>query len=427
MIVLNLFFVYFSMLRGLQRGLDWQRLYCIACIIQLLVEVLLYETSECAMVNFFIPNLARTEVQGVTFAIYQAIQSICSSNNFDMKIPILDAPRYLFLSTRLAERFPNLLESVIVRSYHSYSPGELSRKWKISHSTNFDSFSLFDWNSRSRVGSRVRRVTFTSLIISFLQYIGSVSISVQRFFIHALQPLLVAAIAYLFALIYNNPLYLLIFVPLLGYWCYELWDRWYSEERSVEDVVVPMVDLKEKNNNNNNNNDNNNNKQNSQLQEINTNLNQNININENINQSGDLSKSLNLPNTNLINNNTNNTNNKNDTNNTIKSINHKNISSESESDSISNRSHHYSESGRDENNSRRYSNFSFKSESYESYDQQISDDCYSLESSINNIYDDDDNSSHYHKQKYLQSVSSDDVNFEFDTHFEIHSSHEEDE
>jgi hypothetical protein len=131
-LLLNFFFVYFSMLRGLQRGLDWQRLYCVACVIQMIAEVLFYETSECAIVNFFIPDLARTEVQGVTYAIHQAIQSMFSSMA-ETKIPILDAPRYLFLSTRLAERFPDLLESVIVRSYHSYSPGELGGKWKISY------------------------------------------------------------------------------------------------------------------------------------------------------------------------------------------------------------------------------------------------------------------------------------------------------
>jgi hypothetical protein len=238
-LLLNFFFVYFSILRGLQRGLDWQRLYCVACVIQLVAEVLFYETSECAIVNFFIPDLARTEVQGVTYAIHQAIQSMFSSMA-ETKIPILDAPRYLFLSTRLAERFPDLLESVIVRSYHSYSPGELGRKWKISHGSTFVSSE----RGEVRVGSRVRRMTFTGVLVGLLQYLGSVSISVQRFFIHALQPVIMAGVAAMISVILSDPWYVLIFVPVLLYGAYRLWDHWHSNEDdddgSREDAVAPL-------------------------------------------------------------------------------------------------------------------------------------------------------------------------------------------
>jgi hypothetical protein len=233
-LLLNFFFVYFSMLRGLQRGLDWQRVYCVACVIQLAAEVLFYETSECAIVNYFIPDLARTEVQGVTFAIHQAIQSMFSSMS-EAKVPILDAPRYLFLSTRLAERFPDLLESVIVRSYHSYSPGELSRKWKISHASAFV--------GDIRVGSRVRRVTFTGMLVGLLQYLGSVSISVQRFFIHSLQPVIMAGVATVIGLILSDPWYALIFVPMFVYGSYLLWDHWRSnrdDDGSRENAIMPL-------------------------------------------------------------------------------------------------------------------------------------------------------------------------------------------
>jgi hypothetical protein len=239
-VLLNFFFVYFSMQRGLQRGLDWQRVYCVACVIQMIAEVVFYETSECAIVNYFIPDLARTEVQGVTYAIHQAIQSMFSSVA-DAKIPILDAPRYLFLSTRLAERFPDLLESVIVRSYHSYSPGELSQKWRISHGTTFVS-------SDSRVGSRARRMTFTGVLVGMLQYLGSASISTQRFVIQALQPVMMAGVAAIIGLIISDPWYVLIFVPLLAYGSYLLWDHWRSNDNddddddSRKDAIMPLPD-----------------------------------------------------------------------------------------------------------------------------------------------------------------------------------------
>jgi hypothetical protein len=37
--VLNAFFVYFSLLRGLQRGRSWQVGYALACVLQFAVEV----------------------------------------------------------------------------------------------------------------------------------------------------------------------------------------------------------------------------------------------------------------------------------------------------------------------------------------------------------------------------------------------------
>lgn len=43
-IMLNFFFVYFSMLRGLQRGGRWQMVYLGACITQVLIEIVIYET-----------------------------------------------------------------------------------------------------------------------------------------------------------------------------------------------------------------------------------------------------------------------------------------------------------------------------------------------------------------------------------------------
>lgn len=43
--ILNLFFVYFALLRGLERGERWQRLYAGACALQLVIEIFVYEVS----------------------------------------------------------------------------------------------------------------------------------------------------------------------------------------------------------------------------------------------------------------------------------------------------------------------------------------------------------------------------------------------
>jgi hypothetical protein len=66
------------------------------------------------------------------------------------------------------------------------------------------------------------------------------SISIQRFFIHALQPVMMAGVAAAVALIAHDPLYLLIFTPLVGYALYRLWEHWHSEGDDDEDDVARM-------------------------------------------------------------------------------------------------------------------------------------------------------------------------------------------
>jgi hypothetical protein len=81
-VMVNFFFVFFSILRGLERGADWQRMFLMACIFrkfghlphlsplplvppplpslsslaELIVEIFFYETTECVIVHYIIPG-----------------------------------------------------------------------------------------------------------------------------------------------------------------------------------------------------------------------------------------------------------------------------------------------------------------------------------------------------------------------------------
>jgi hypothetical protein len=73
-LLINFFFVFFSLLRGLERGAHWQRLFLMACIFresfyfsfscfflltpsaEILVEIVVYETTECVIVHYVIPS-----------------------------------------------------------------------------------------------------------------------------------------------------------------------------------------------------------------------------------------------------------------------------------------------------------------------------------------------------------------------------------
>jgi hypothetical protein len=95
-----------------------QRMYLIACLLQLFVEIVFYETTECLLMSFLIPNLVRSEVQSVGFLLRQTIQKVCSATTggaaTSFSLPkasslTLDAPSYLFVSTSVYPPLPSPL------------------------------------------------------------------------------------------------------------------------------------------------------------------------------------------------------------------------------------------------------------------------------------------------------------------------------
>lgn len=65
-----------------------------------MVEILFYETTECILMNFIIPDLVRTEVQSVVFSLRQTIQKVCHGLYVGKdSSSTLDVPSYLYIST----------------------------------------------------------------------------------------------------------------------------------------------------------------------------------------------------------------------------------------------------------------------------------------------------------------------------------------
>ncbi len=145
---------------------------------------------------------------------FQAIQQICDKDNLTLNpnltilnphsnetdgqsnIPVLlDAPRYLFVSTNVSMKFPTLLESVIIQSYHTYYPTE-----SIWSGDRFQS-SLSPVSWFSTLYSR----PIKSLITSMFQYIGATSPTLQRVLIHLIQPLFMSSLIYLWIILLSHP------------------------------------------------------------------------------------------------------------------------------------------------------------------------------------------------------------------------------
>jgi len=195
LVLVNFFFVYFSILRGLQRGKEWQMVYLTACLMQIAIEILFYETTECAIVHFIIPSLVLDEINNASDALHKAVQKICASLYSEQdKTIVLDAPQYLYVSTNVAKKYPDLMESVIVQSYHSYLPGEIGSAWRIHHSGRSTSFIV-----------RFTEAMSTSIFMQTLQRIGAMPGNIQRIIIHSIQPLLVSSFIILWMTMLREP------------------------------------------------------------------------------------------------------------------------------------------------------------------------------------------------------------------------------
>ena len=118
-ILINLFFVYFAILRAITREASWQQAYVMACFIQFLVEVLVYETGECLWIHYVIPKLVSADIATTMKSVKHAINLAFEKEKVSA---VLDSPKYFFVSRKLAEEFPNLFESSVVLAFQSYFP-----------------------------------------------------------------------------------------------------------------------------------------------------------------------------------------------------------------------------------------------------------------------------------------------------------------
>jgi hypothetical protein len=203
LVLINAFFVYYAMLTGYRRGASWQRMYLVACLLQFAVEILLFETMECVWINCCIPVLVSSEVRRVGDDIIEVVQQMCAGHQTDPTY-FLNAPDFLFVSTNIAKRFPELMESILVRMYHSHLPGEMARIWQVGAV------------ARTNRHERIRRATLLGGILGTLQYLGTAPFVLHRMFVRFSQPFAFSALVLFWQIIVTNQLYVCIAAAIVG-------------------------------------------------------------------------------------------------------------------------------------------------------------------------------------------------------------------
>jgi len=198
-LVLNLFFAYYSIVHGYQKGLNWQVSYLIGCVSQLVVEVLLFETMECIWMQFLIPSLVSSEMERVSRVLSDVLLQICTQSVASPTSTILNAADYLFVSTKVAKANPHhLMESFIVLSYQSHLPGELSHIWTHRSAAH---------GSVHRRGGTFRFTTVLGLTLNMLQTLATAPAVLHRMFIRFIQPFFLAVLLYAGSYVIESPVY----------------------------------------------------------------------------------------------------------------------------------------------------------------------------------------------------------------------------
>jgi len=189
-------------------------MYLAASIIQFVVEICLFETMECVWINCAIPALVSNEVRTVGDSIMEIVQQLCS-NGLAHSDLFLNAPDYLFVSTNVAKAFPNVMESILVQTYCSHLPGELSKTWQVGSI------------ARIRRRQNLRNTTLLASILVGLQYIGTAPFIFHRMFVRFVQPFVFSGLVLLWQLITSDPIYIgaacgtiVLLIAAIVYWSY---------------------------------------------------------------------------------------------------------------------------------------------------------------------------------------------------------------
>ena len=105
LLCMNLFFVYFLILKGYQKGRAWQVQFFLSCLAQMAVELFVFETTECIWLNYSVPAYVHREVKNATTKLRQLVEQVAGGEQVqadNSSMVLLDAPSQLFTSMKLA-------------------------------------------------------------------------------------------------------------------------------------------------------------------------------------------------------------------------------------------------------------------------------------------------------------------------------------
>jgi hypothetical protein len=242
LVCLNVFFVFYLILKGYQKGPKWQVQFFLSCVAQILVELLVFETTECLWLNYTIPSFVHTEVAQAADVLRLLVERIAGAGKITAatsRMYFLNAPAHLFVSVKLAREFPQLLESVIVTSYSNHLPGRRSETWP--HYVKASAVKQAEQSERDTL-SWMRAIVISAVALSavVVQWVITVPFLYQRIVIRFAQPLIFSGVTLVWYLVSNSTvaLVLLSAFTAAGLLLLARWHmRMYAKSHAISRIV----------------------------------------------------------------------------------------------------------------------------------------------------------------------------------------------
>ncbi|RYG69249.1 hypothetical protein EON64_03180, partial [archaeon] len=294
---LNVFFLYFTLLRGISKGFAWQQSYLQSWALQVILDVFVFETLQCIWFHYFIPSLGRDEVCNARETVLHTMQGVlCTSHSKHSrakhhKPPVvqqqmqsaLNTSTYFFVSHPLALQFAQSFESLVVLTYRTVLPGAYGYLWqkqvyksllalgkqtsllkdqdsavlqrvqRLRQILGYHGLALSKRASRpSSVASQayslcmhVLRLPKRLLVYCLLKVVIPAPLHVQSVIIRVSEPLLLSGVWFFVVFIAQKPLYIILFCAFALLSLISLvWSYWKErrERREAFEVGVDKVE-----------------------------------------------------------------------------------------------------------------------------------------------------------------------------------------
>ena len=229
-VLINVFFVFFTVVRGMTSSVKWQQTFLVGAILQMLIEIFVFETVECLWIHLTIPRLVRQDVSAAISTVNEAINLAFENTAYAGP---LDTPKYFFVSRKLAEMFPSSFESSVVLSFQSYfPPSDLD----LVHDASSGAPNVTIQHENRGVQTFLRRFNLSIVVMTLLRALGTVPIRVQQVVLHTLQPIILSFVVLLVLYIQRHPILILIPLSLLVYeGVAQIW------KNKLKTKVVPVI------------------------------------------------------------------------------------------------------------------------------------------------------------------------------------------
>jgi hypothetical protein len=255
----NAFFIYYTLLKAFVKGHAWQWAFMVACVVQMLVEILLNETLECLWLNYWVPSLVRREVSRVVDVLKRVAGELTNDEAvLHSKAGLfLNASPYLFVSNKVAARNAELLESVLVLSYESILPGELASTWPHcmaaaeleQRRANEEKLRSAGLAQRAMEAVMTAAATTVAVLAAGVQWSGTLKFDYQRVVIRMVQPIVFSGLTMLCYFSTSSAggfaVFCIVVCSVLGVVAYM---RYRGRKLIVNkkiDPVVPIIDLEQ--------------------------------------------------------------------------------------------------------------------------------------------------------------------------------------